>query len=357
MANSGEFRPDWASAPGDTILDILRERHVSTAEFAKRIGQSVDSTRNLLQGRTTITIALARSLERELGASVEFWMSRDFQYREQAPALSAEERDWLEQLPVGDMVRFGWLKPAPQPSEEKTACLRFFDVSDIQAWQHKYARMQEMAVFRTSRSFDSRAAAVAAWLRQGEIESERITSQKWDPGLFRRSLTEARQLTREKIPSRFIPRLQTLCADAGVAVVIVRAPSGCRASGATLFPSPRKALLLLSFRYLTDDQFWFSFFHEAAHLLIHGVHGFFLEGMEARSTKEEDEANQLAERILIPAEFKQAMLRLPVDGRQVVRFARRVGVSPGIIVGQLQHYRVITYRQLSNLKRRFVWEE
>lgn len=357
MARSDDFRPDWASAPGDTIVDILHERHVSTAEFAERIGQSVDSTKDLLQGRTTITIALARSLERVLGASVEFWMSRDFQYREHAPVLPAADKDWLEQLPVGDMVRFGWLKPAPQPAEEKTACLRFFDVSNVQAWHHKYARVLEMAAFRTSRSFDSRPAAVAAWLRQGEIESGAINSGKWNPDLFRRSLADARELTREKVPSRFIPRLKTLCADAGVAVVIVRAPSGCRASGATLFLSPRKALLLLSFRYLTDDQFWFSFFHEAAHLVIHGVTRFFLEGIEARSTKEEDEANQFAERVLIPPEFKQQMLRLPLDGRQVIRFARRVGVSPGIIVGQLQHYQVITYRQLSNLKRRFVWEE
>src|SRR5437870_1390262 len=102
--------------------------------------------------------------------------------------------------------------------------------------------------------------------------------------------------------------------------------TGCRASGATRFLSPNKALLLLSFRYLSDDQFWFSFFHEAGHLLLHGDRGFFLEGDDSPSTKEEQDANDFTARILVPPEFQQAMRSLPLDGRQVIRFARRVCV-------------------------------
>jgi Zn-dependent peptidase ImmA (M78 family) len=140
-------------------------------------------------------------------------------------------------------------------------------------------------------------------------------------------------------------------------VVVVRAPGGCRASGATRFLTKDKALLLLSFRYLTDDHFWFTFFHEAGHLLLHGERGFFLEGVDMPSTIEEDEANEFAANTLVPSEFQPTLLSLRADAHKVIRFAMKIGVSPGIIVGQLQHLGKIRQNQLNSLKRRFEWSE
>jgi HTH-type transcriptional regulator / antitoxin HigA len=356
MPSIHEFHPDWASAPGNTIADILAERDISEAEFAKSMGNTPEQARELIEGRATITIAIARRLEQVLGASVEFWMSRDFQYRQDVARLHAADEQWLADLPIGDMIRFGWLRNVPHPSDEMAACLHFFDVPGVPAWREAYADLQQIVAFRTSPSFDSRPASVAAWLRRGEIEGEAIHCNPWDPARFEESLSSVRSLTREKDPGRFIPKLQLLCAASGVAVAVVRAPNGCRASGATHFLSPDKALLLLSFRYLSDDQFWFTFFHEAGHLLLHGKKGFFLEGIDAPATPEEQEANEFAERTLVPLDLRAALLRLRVDAREVIRFARRLGVSPGVVVGQLQHYKRIKHGQLDALKRRFRWE-
>lgn len=357
MSRSQEFRPNWASAPGDTIADILKEQNVSVIAFARRLRLTLDKTNELLQGRAAITIGVARQLERHLGASVEFWMSRDFQFRQDIARLHKAEEDWIAELPVGDMIKFGWLRPVPHPSEEVAACLRFFNVASVRAWRDAYASLQEMIAFRTSHSLDSRPAAVAAWLRQGEIEAESIGWKPWDAKRFQESLSEIRPLTRIKAPRRFIPDLQKHCAESGVAVAVVRAPSGCRASGATRFLSQRKALLLLSFRFLTDDHFWFTFFHEAGHLLLHSEKALFLEGADALSTAEEQEANEFAARTLVPSEFQLALLNLHADTREVIRFARRLGVSPGIVVGQLQHLGRIRHNQLNRLKRRFRWED
>jgi len=357
MSTRQEFRPDWASAPGDTICDILEERSISLSEFGRLIGRTPERTKELLQGRAAITIALARQLERALGGSVEFWMSRDFQFRSDVAKLRKAEINWISELPVGDMIRFGWLKPAPHPSEEVAACLGFFGVPSVRAWYKAYAELQKAIAFRTSPSLDSRPAAVAAWFRQGEIEATAIKCGPWDARRFQESLSEIRPLTRKKNPNQFVPALQNCCAQSGVAVAIVRAPSGCRASGATRFLSEEKALLLLSFRFLTDDHFWFTFFHEAGHLLLHGKRAIFLEVSDQRSDVKEREANDFAARILVPREFQGTLLKLGPNGREVIRFARRVGVSPGIIVGQLQHFGRVRHNQLNGLKRRFTWEE
>src|ERR1700722_15829264 len=315
MTELHTFRPNWASAPGDTIADVLEEKQLSMAVFSKRIGCSIDEAKDLLAGKVAMTLALARKLTSELGSSVEFWMSRDFHYRESVAGLNdAETKQWISEIPIGGMVRFGWIRPV-EASREAAACLRFFDVPDIQTWHAKYASLQQTVAFRSSPSFDSREGAVAAWLRQGEIEAQSIRCKPWSPEAFATQLPEVRRLTRQKNPSDFVQGLRDLCAAAGVAVIIVRAPNGCRASGATRFLSDRQALLQLSFRYLSDDQFWFSFFHEAGHLLLPGRIGCFLGGIGTPATPQEDEASAFAEQILVPPAWRDKMLALGSNSR------------------------------------------
>ena len=179
----------------------------------------------------------------------------------------------------------------------------------------------------------------------------------WNAAGFQASLPKIRSLTRRKNPRVFVPKLREYCAEHGVAVAVVRAPTGCRASGATRFLSTGRALLLLSFRYLTDDHFWFTFFHESGHLLLHGEQELFLEGADMQLAAKEQEANEFAARVLVPDELQSALRVLAPDWREVVRFAVQVGVSPGIIVGQMQHHGRIRRNQLNSLKRRYRWQE
>ena len=367
MPSNDNFNPDWVSAPGETIIDILNEQGLSVAEFSEQMEDSIANAVDLLEGRATITIALARRLSELLGASVEFWMARDFQYRNDVKRIHRNGGEWLRRLPLGDMIKFRWLTPIPRPSEEFAACLRFFDVSSVSEWYDNYRDVHNSAAFRTSSSFDSTPESVISWLRRGQIEAERIQCAPWDPERFHSSLTKLRSLTRQRHPDRFVPELRKACSESGVAVVIVRAPSGCRASGATRFVSQSKAILQFSFRYLTDDHFWFTFFHEAGHLLLHHEAQRFLsgsglqqrwilEGIE-ESHEMEKEANLFATHMLIPPNLEPELGALPIKHRDVIRFAMKIGVSPGIVVGQLQHNGRIPYDTLNRLKRRYIWEE
>ena len=355
MTSDASFRPDWASAPGETIADIMAEREIGVAELADELEQTTEAVYDLLQGRSTITFVTARSLRRFLGASVEFWMTRDLQYRDDVVKLNEASAEWLAQLPLGDMIELGWLGPVPHPSRELEACLSFFGVDSVREWHDSYTPLTKQIAFRTSPSFDSRTGAVAAWLRQGELQSVANECASWNATGFRASLQRIRSLTRVKDPQVFIPKLRQCCAEHGVAVAVVRAPAGCRASGATRFLPTGKALLLLSFRYLTDDHFWFTFFHEAGHLLLHGDQELFLEGPDKQLATKEKEADDFAARVLVPDE--RGLLALPPKRREVIRFAVQVGVSPGIVVGQMQHHGRIGHNQMNTLKRRYRWSE
>lgn len=350
------FLPDWVSPPGETINDILNERGQSIAEFAQSMGNSVDYAYQLLNGYVQITDTVANNLATLFGVSAVFWLKRESQFRDGLIRLAKNE-EWLKELPVSDLVKFKWIRNPTDTPDKIAACLDFFGVPTVADWREKYSGAARLAAFRASKSFDSAEASVLAWLRKGEIDGSVMECSNWNPEKMRAALPAIRSLTREKDPATFIPVLQKECAECGVAVVIARAPSGCRASGATRFISENKALLMLSFRHLSDDHFWFTFFHEVGHLLLHSKTALHLEGGDLCSGKEEQEADEFASDTLIAAEDWVVMKTLPVDGRAVMRFARHVGVSPGIIVGQLQHLGIFTHKQLNNLKVRYRWVE
>lgn len=354
MNETTNFLPDWVSPPGDTISDILNERQISISEFAKSMGNSVDYSRQLLDGYVQITEEAANKLAKLFGVSAGFWLSRESQFREGLVRLAKNE-EWVKELPVNDLINFKWIRSPVNNKDKISACLEFFGVSNVADWRAHYVGVSRLAAFRTSEAFESTEAAVLAWLRKGEIEAEAILCSEWNPEKMHSALPNLRTLTRQKDPSIFIPELQRICAECGVAVVVARAPSGCRASGATRFITDKKALLMLSLRYLSDDHFWFTFFHEVGHLLLHDKTSLFLEGGDLCTGREEAEADEFSSNLLIPPQDQATMRLLPVDGRAVMRFARQIGVSPGVVVGQLQHLGIFTHRQLNNLKTRYIW--
>lgn len=351
MSTERRFNPDWASPPGETIYEILNQKGITADEFAKQIDSSLDSARRLLKGEVEISQPLANRLESVLGPSTEFWLLRERNFRQQK--LGA---NFLEDLPIRDMVTSGWIPPAKNRSELLASCLEYFGVTSIEHWTRKYRDVIEDTAFRTSPTFRSRTGSLASWLRKGELIADQMKTSAWNREKFRELLPKLRPLTRNTNPKQFIPELIELCADCGVGVVILKVPSGCRASGATRFLSDDKALLLLSFRYLSDDHFWFTFFHEAGHLLLHERKMVYVDDDIGDSlSADEEEANDFAAEMLIPTDLRGDLEHLGPDARAVMRFARRAGVSRGVVVGQMQHSGLLRRNQLNYLKTRFTW--
>ncbi len=354
------FRPDWISPPGNTISDILEERKIDKTFFRNCIGLGSEELEKLLSGQAEITSTLAQRLSHSIGASVGFWIAREREYREglklATQSQAVDDVAWLRELPYQDMVKFDWVPRASSLKEKIDNCLNFFNVQSIGAWREQYKGILQAAAFRTSMTFEATPGAVATWLRKGEIEAASIDCKTWNKESFSAAMSEIRPLTRKKDPDQFIPPLRAICKEHGVAFVVARAPMGCRASGATRFLSPSKALLLLSFRYLSDDHFWFTFFHEAGHLILHSQKALFLEGEGMDATHEEDEANDFSADILIPKDKEVYLMQDRYTAMEIIRVARIIGVSPGVVVGQLQHRGVLRRNQLNSLKRRFSWD-
>ena len=192
MNSTHDFEPDWYSPPGETITDVLRDRALSEEEFRLRMGMTTDQVRDLVDGRAAITDQLAQQLAQTLGSTPRFWMTREEQYRadldrfvRRSPAQP--EREWLQELPLADMVKFGWIPKVTSTADKVLACLRFFGIPTLEAWT---TRREVAVAFRTSAAFESRPGAVATWLRRGEIENGPHRLRSVESGEVRTTLTQ-----------------------------------------------------------------------------------------------------------------------------------------------------------------------
>jgi addiction module HigA family antidote len=350
--------PRWASPPGETIRRVLAGRGQTAAHLAKRMGWSNTAVEDLLSGRGSITIETARRLSETVGASPEFWMARDAQYRDDLARVANDE--WVQRLPFPDMVRMGWVPPTVDWRERIDVCARFFGVDGSPEWSSRYGAVLGEARFRASAAFDGTPEAVTAWLRQAETLAAPQETEAWNAGALRRALPALTRLSRQPDPRLFLPELRALLATAGIAVVIVRAPRAAPVSGAVWRAPTGQRLMALSARHLADDHFWFTVLHECGHLLLHSADAVFVDRIDhgtaaAESEGAEAEANRFAADALLPA-LAQSGLPRPVGSRDVLRLSGAYGVSPGVVVGLLQHDGIVEFRQFNHLKRRYRWD-
>lgn len=354
---ANHYLPDRVSPPGETLLETLEALGMSQADLAERTGRPRKTINEIIKGKAAITAETALQLERVLGIPAGFWINRERQYqeskarREEADRLIVDKA-WLRRFPVREMARWGWITRHKEAVQQLRELLNFFGVASPRQWESIWA--EACVSFRKSPAFECSVEALTAWLRRGELEARSINANPYNAERFRQVLVEARKLTGEP-PERFQPELTQLCAGAGVVVLFIPEIPRIRASGATRWISPTKALIQLSLRYKTDDHLWFTFFHEAGHILLHGKRDVFIEGME-HSDSYEDEANRFASDFLIPrTSLQEFMRRGDRSKRAIVRFARQLGIAPGIVVGRLQHDEYIPPSHCNDLKQHFIW--
>jgi Zn-dependent peptidase ImmA (M78 family)/plasmid maintenance system antidote protein VapI len=358
MMSAANFDPDWVSPPGETIRDALAHIQLPRETLGEALGLTEKNLRALLLGELEIDGGIARGLSVTLGGSQGFWLSRETNYRVRLNAKrvtkTAPDFDsFLKALPLNDMKAFGWLTGLTAVPLA-AAALQFFEDSPGD-WGRSGAQMTEAVRFRTSNAHESNPVAVAAWLRQGVLQARALECELWAPAKLADALSKIRGLTRLKAPEVFFPKLVDICSACGVAVVFVRTPKGCRASGATHFDNQR-AIIQLSFRHRSDDHFWFTVFHEIGHLLLHPETPLFMEGQDYEGTEEEAEANCFAAETLIPPEQAPSLASVKRDFKAIMRLARDIGVSPGVVVGQMQNQQLIRHDQFNFLKVRYDWD-
>jgi HTH-type transcriptional regulator / antitoxin HigA len=357
-----------APHPGETVLDYLEFNAWSQRDLARRTGISPKTISEICNGKAPISPPTSLALEKVFRRPAHFWMNLqarfdEAQARQRERERSAEWKTWGARFPLREMKRRGWLPGEPRDGAAATALLRFLGVSSPESWNAVWSAAQ--VSYRQTRKFKKSIEAISAWVRATELAAEEIAVGAFDEHRLRASLDDLRSCTRLSIDEA-LSKATEICRVSGVAVVLVPELPNTGISGCARWLSDSYAILALTLRYKSDDQVWFTFFHELGHILLHRrKHRFILDNADVDLTDRivdpemqvlEDQANRFAADTLIPPRELAAFIgRRDLTSESIHGFSEAIGVGPGIVVGRLQHEEVLAAHQGNALKQRVRW--
>ncbi|WP_185215726.1 HigA family addiction module antitoxin [Sphingobacterium mizutaii] len=354
MKKDLHIEKELLTKPGDTILETLGLLKMSQVEFAERLGKTPGKVNDIISGKAPITVNTALQLEKVLGIETQFWLNRESNYREKLARIEQQDQheesmDWLKEQPLKELFEQGYVstkKPSINLIEE---LLQFYGVASHVQWQNLYVNSYIQTNFRKSSNQIEKLSCMAAWLRIGELKLRERQYMAYSKERFKSALHQIKDLVQYQ-PEDYAEKLSSLCAQAGVAVVYSTSMKKAPISGATRWIA-NIPLIQITDRYKTNDSFWFTFYHEAGHILLHGKKDIFIEEFEENENENEKEAeaNSFARDWLLPDSFLE-QLSQPITEGQIRRIANNYSVHPAIVVGRLQHLKIVPHHFGNNLK-------
>lgn len=338
-----------ATPPGATIKEQLIDKGMAQKELASRLGMSEKHVSRLINGEVQLTPEVARRLEMVLGIPARFWNNLESIYREKVVKANAENEmdadiEIAKKLPYKEMVKNNWLPAAKNPKERVSNLRRFFEVARLGLLEEG-SLLPPVACRRLSLTERSDYALIT-WAQQARLEARTVKAKSIDLKRLARVIPEIRAMTKTD-PEVFCPQLSTLLAECGVVIVFLPHISGSFLHGAT-FREGDKIVLGLTVRSKDADRFWFSLFHELAHVLLGHIN--------KEDVTEEDEraADDFAEQTLIPREkFTHFALNGDFSRGSILLFAESIGIDAGIVVGRLQKEAHVGYDRFHDLKKKY----
>jgi len=350
MTKRNEYIPQTISHPGLTLREKLEEMGMSQKEFAVRTGKPEQTIVKVINGESSLTPDMAVQFESVLGIPANFWLNRQQNYdeavaREKRRELLVLARTWASSFPYAQMVKHGWLPKKESWEEKAEAVLCFFAMSGPKAWEEYYFTQKLKVSFRISLAHFSEPYAISAWLRQGELSAMELEAPLFSEKTFKTNLESIKKVMAEH-PDNFFPLLQHLCLEAGVKVVYTPCLPKAPIHGSTRWINDSTPLIQLSARYKQNDRFWFTFFHEAGHILLHGKKYISLEDdcFEAEYKDKEAEADAFAVRWTFSEEEERAVIESgALTESAIINFAQKFGTHPAMIIGRFHHKKLLSY--------------
>lgn len=339
-----------ATPPGATIKEQIIDRGINQKEFAARMGMSEKHISKLINGEVQLTIDVARRLEMVLGLPAQFWCNLESIYREKiAKVIEENSMDAdiaiAKKMPYKEMAKNGWVNDTAKWPERVINLRKFFEVAQLSFLQKSL--VPGIACRKLSETEKSDYALIA-WAQRAKVEARTKLTNPINIALLTEKIPQIRRMT-VMPPEEFCPKLIELLANCGIAIIFLPHIGGSFLHGAT-FLDGNKIVVGLTVRGKDADKFWFSLFHELAHIIYGHI-------SSKNGTTDEDEAyaDEYAKNTLISElQYRKFVAKGDFSKLSLTIFAKQIGIDVGIVVGRLQKEGYIQYNWHNDLKTRYV---
>ncbi len=338
-----------ATPPGATIKEQIVDRGMSQKEFAARMDMSEKHISKLINGEVLLTSEMAMRLEMVLGLPAHFWSNLESIYREKLQLIQEENEmdadiEIAKKFPYNEMQKNGWVEKATKEMDKVISLRKFFEV--VKLTMLKEPLIPGIACRRQIIT-EKGNYALLAWAQKAKLEAREINTKSIDLQKLEKQLPEIRKMTLLK-PEVFCQNLCVLLSNCGIALVFLPHIDGSFLNGATFYDK-NKIVVGLTVRGKDADKFWFSLFHELAHILYGHINN-----PNGTTEDEEKTADEFAKNILIPpTDFSAFIGDGNFNSKSIQEFARKININVGIVVGRLQKEDYIKYNQFNYLKSKY----
>lgn len=328
---------NFALPPGEFIKDELDARGWSQTDLAYILGVPVAAVNQLVSSKRGISAEMAKALGNAFDTSADLFANLQTSWelshaREPDPAISVRSR-LQSAFPLREIIRRGWISDGPPDLLEKQVC-RFLEiVMPNDDCQPAYAARKSGG--------DEAQSIQLAWLARVRQIAREMVVAPYEATKLSSALNSLSALRGDPADVRHVPRVLQ---EAGVRFVVVEGlPSG-KIDGVCTWLDAKSPVIGMTTRFDRIDNFWFVLSHECSHVLHrHGqdsaVIDADLENPDRAIDEEERIANADASSFCIDTREMDLFFARKnpfFSERDVLAFSKRMGVHPGIVVGQLQ---------------------
>jgi addiction module HigA family antidote len=124
------YLPDYLVTPGEVLLDFLEGLSITQAELSDRTGLTRKTINGIVKAKEPISPETALKLERALGRSAQYWSNLERNYQDDKVRLTEKARMeaqlyWLDNFPINEMAKLGWIQKVKDKVEQLEILLRF----------------------------------------------------------------------------------------------------------------------------------------------------------------------------------------------------------------------------------------
>lgn len=366
---------DMCEHPGKKIEQILKKTGMTRKELATRTGVTEKHINTLISEERNITASFSKKLGYVLPVdeidsddpkeNAKYWQGLQNNYdifileEQEKNNITTEEvkvLDCLEDI-INYLIRIGKLAENLSSIEKILELRKILKISDLTLIPQLPCKG---AAFRAQLATNVKIDryVLFGWQYLCELTTDtKLAKPGLDLDLLKSKLNEIKHLMFDELKDG-CRKLKELLAPCGIAFNVVKHFRGAPVQGFIKKSDDNKLILCLTIRGGRADTFWFTLYHEIAHIFNKDYENRSVD-FDSSDSEIEIKADRWARDFLIPPEKYRAFigLRRKPTWQEIELFAHEVGVKPYIVLGRLQKDEILEWSDYASKVVHYKWAE
>lgn len=346
--------------PGDTIKELLEENNMSQEELAERTSFSPKHISEVVNGKKRISASLAKGLEYVFGINTTFWLNLQSIYDKEMLEFEEKNNITKEEIEISKKIepilKYAYslnLIDKYNNDIERVILARSFckinnlsNIEKILKLQVAYKRIDKQKIDDY---------ILYAWQRICELlASKEEIENEYNKEKLINNIEKIKLIMFEENTNLMISKMKEILKECGIIFQVVEYFQGAPIQG-FIEKNNENIILSITTKESYANIFWYTIFHEIAHILNDDIQtnkiDYYIE-----NSKIEEKADIIAKNILIKEDtYKEFIKNNNFTKEEIKNFSKKNNIREFILIERLEKDNLISYNLYKDLKISYEW--